>query len=42
MATVGDAHWQRPVLISVAVTLVLIIIGAEVQRRYDRLFVDQL
>jgi ABC-type polysaccharide/polyol phosphate export permease len=42
MATVGDAHWQRPVLISVLVTLALAVVGAEVQRRYDRLFVDHL
>jgi ABC-type polysaccharide/polyol phosphate export permease len=37
----GDAL-ARPVLISLAVTLVLLAIGLEAQRRYDRLFVDQL
>jgi ABC-type polysaccharide/polyol phosphate export permease len=42
MATVGEADWARPVLITVAVTLVLIVAGFETQRRYDRLFVDQL
>jgi ABC-type polysaccharide/polyol phosphate export permease len=42
MATVGEANWARPVLITVAVTLVLIVAGFETQRRYDRLFVDQL
>jgi ABC-type polysaccharide/polyol phosphate export permease len=42
MATVGDSHWQRPVLISVVVTLVLAVAAFEAQRRYDRLFVDQL
>lgn len=42
MATVGEAQWQAPVLIAVGVTVALAIIGLEAQRRYDRLFVDQL
>jgi ABC-type polysaccharide/polyol phosphate export permease len=43
MATVGSGGpWLRPVLVAVAVSLVLLRVGAEVQRRYDRLFVDQL
>jgi ABC-type polysaccharide/polyol phosphate export permease len=42
MATIGEANWQRPVLVTVAVTVVLVLAGVETQRRYDRLFVDQL
>jgi ABC-type polysaccharide/polyol phosphate export permease len=43
MATVGSGGpWMRPVIISVASTLVLLVIGAEAQRRHDRLFVDLL
>jgi lipopolysaccharide transport system permease protein len=46
LATVGQTlsgeGWQRPVLISVAVTAVLLIFGIEAQRRKDRLFVDLL
>ena len=43
MATVGGEHaWQRPVLIAVAVTVVLMVVAAEAQRRRDRLFVDLL
>lgn len=42
MATVGEANWQRPVLVTVAVTVVLVLAGVETQRRYDRMFVDQL
>jgi lipopolysaccharide transport system permease protein len=43
MATVGSlGPWVRPVLISVAATIALLVIGAEAQRRHDRLFVDLL
>ena len=43
MATVGgEDAWQRPVLIAVAVTVVLMVVAAEAQRRRDRLFVDLL
>jgi ABC-type polysaccharide/polyol phosphate export permease len=43
MATVGSGGpWVRPVVVSIAVTLVLLVIGAEAQRRHDRLFVDLL
>jgi lipopolysaccharide transport system permease protein len=43
MATVGSGGpWVRPVMVSIAVTLVLLVIGAEAQRRHDRLFVDLL
>lgn len=37
----GDAL-ARPLLISLALTVVLLVVGLEAQRRYDRLFVDQL
>ena len=37
----GDAL-ARPVLVSLAVTVVLLVVGLEAQRRHDRLFVDQL
>jgi ABC-type polysaccharide/polyol phosphate export permease len=43
MATVGSGGpWVRPVLLAVTITIVLLAIGAEVQRHHDRLFVDQL
>ena len=43
MATVGSGGpWVRPVLVSIGVTIVLLLVGAEGQRRHDRLFVDQL
>jgi ABC-type polysaccharide/polyol phosphate export permease len=43
MATVGtQGPWLRPVVVAVAVTMILLAAGAEVQRRHDRLFVDQL
>lgn len=34
--------WGRAVAVSVAATLLLLVIGVELQRRYDRVFVDQL
>jgi ABC-type polysaccharide/polyol phosphate export permease len=40
--TGSTSPWYRPVGISVAVTLVLLIIGLEAQRRHDRPFVDLL
>lgn len=43
MATLGvDDGWQRPVLIALLVTVTLLVVGAEAQRRHDRLFVDLL
>lgn len=43
LATVGrEPNWERPVLVSVVVTLVLIAAAVEFHRRRDRLFVDQL
>lgn len=46
LAVVGEAasnhSWHWPVAISVTVTLVLLIVGVEAQRRYDRVFVDLL
>lgn len=43
MATVGSqGPWVRPVLVSVVATAVLLVAGAEAQRRHDRLFVDLL
>jgi lipopolysaccharide transport system permease protein len=44
LATVGRVEhiWQRPVLITVVVTIALVVAAVESQRRYDRLFVDQL
>ena len=43
LATVGnEANWQRPVLIALAWTAVLFVIGVEAHRRRDRLFVDLL
>lgn len=46
IAVVGQAasnqSWRWAVAFSAAVTIVLLIIGAEVQRRYDRIFVDRL
>jgi lipopolysaccharide transport system permease protein len=43
MATVGSrGPWLVPVVVSLGVTAVLFVVGAEVQRRHDRLFVDQL
>ena len=42
LATVGATDWQRPVAVSVFVTIVLLGIGIEAQRRRDRLFVDLL
>lgn len=41
MATVGSqGPWVRPLVISVVATAVLLVAGAEAQRRHDRLFVD--
>jgi lipopolysaccharide transport system permease protein len=43
MATVGsEGPWIRPVVISVAATIVLLLVGIEAQRKHDRLFVDKL
>ena len=43
MATVGSGGpWVRPVLVAIGATIVLMVVGAEGQRRHDRLFVDQL
>jgi ABC-type polysaccharide/polyol phosphate export permease len=43
MATVGsEGPWVRAVVISIVATVVLLVAGAEAQRRHDRLFVDQL
>jgi lipopolysaccharide transport system permease protein len=46
LATVGTAasseSWHRPVAVSVAVTIVLLVAGIEAQRRHDRVFVDLL
>lgn len=41
-ATVGGDEWVVPVLVSIAATVVLAVVGLEAQRRHDRLFVDQL
>lgn len=38
----GHEALVRPVLVSVAATVVLLVVGAEAQRRRDRLFVDLL
>lgn len=37
-----DDSLARPLLISVAFAVVLLVVGAEAQRRHDRLFVDRL
>lgn len=43
MAAVGrQAHWQRPVVVSVVATIVLLVVALETQRRHDRLFTDLL
>jgi ABC-type polysaccharide/polyol phosphate export permease len=43
MATVGSGGpWVRPVVIAVVASVALLVVGAEAQRRHDRLFVDQL
>jgi hypothetical protein len=43
MATVGSTGpWVVPVVVSVAVSCVLLALGYEVHRRHDRLFVDLL
>ena len=43
MATVGSrGPWMVPMIVSLCTTAVLLIIGAEGQRRHDRLFVDLL
>ena len=42
MATIGAEDWQRPVAVSVGVTLVAFAVAAEVYRRRDRVFVDLL
>jgi lipopolysaccharide transport system permease protein len=43
MATVGSTGpWVVPVVVSVAVSGVLLALGYEVHRRHDRLFVDLL
>lgn len=40
--TESGGSWHKPVAISVAITLVLLVIGVEAQRRHDRVFVDLL
>jgi lipopolysaccharide transport system permease protein len=43
MATVGSGGpWVRPVVVSLLATALLLVAGAEAQRRHDRLFVDLL
>lgn len=42
LATVGQRAWVVPVAISVGCTVALAVVGAEAQRRHDRLFVDLL
>lgn len=43
LATVGtEPHWERQLLVSVAVTIALAVVAVEVYRRHDRIFVDQL
>lgn len=43
LAVLGPVQpWHRAVAVSVVVTLVLLVIGVEVQRRRDRVFVDLL
>lgn len=46
IAVVGQAasnqSWHWAIAFSAAVTVVLLVVGSEVQRRYDRLFVDRL
>ena len=43
MATVGSrGPWVAPLLVSLCATFLLSVIGAEAQRRHDRLFVDLL
>jgi lipopolysaccharide transport system permease protein len=43
MATVGSGGpWIRPVVISVATAIVLLLVGIEAHRTHDRLFVDKL
>jgi ABC-type polysaccharide/polyol phosphate export permease len=42
-AVVGaDGDWLRPVVVTIAATVVLVAVAAAVYRRHDRLFVDQL
>ncbi len=43
MATVGSrGPWLLPLLVCVGTTIVLFMLGTEIQRRHDRLFVDML
>ena len=43
LAAIGSqGSWLFPVVVSVGATLILFVIGAEAQRRHDRLFVDLL
>lgn len=43
MATVGSrGPWLAPLLVALGVTSLLLVVGAEAQRRHDRLFVDLL
>jgi ABC-type polysaccharide/polyol phosphate export permease len=43
MAAVGaQPHWQRPVGVAIATTIIVAVAALEGQRRYDRLFVDLL
>ena len=43
MATVGSrGPWLAPLIVALCVTSILLLVGAEAQRRHDRLFVDLL
>lgn len=42
LATIGSDHWQRPVAVSVGVTVALAVLAVELHRRHDRRFVDLL
>lgn len=42
LATVGADDWQRPLTVSIVVTVVLAVVATEVHRRLDRRFVDLL
>jgi ABC-type polysaccharide/polyol phosphate export permease len=42
LATLGADDWQRPVLVSVVVTVALLVAAIEIYRRHDRRFVDLL
>jgi ABC-type polysaccharide/polyol phosphate export permease len=43
MAVIGNQpDWQRPVIVTLVFTVVMLAIGVEAHRRHDRLFVDKL